>query len=43
VDAIMVILSGMRCRFAYGQSDATATHYLLLYTVDQKTGPLLHF
>jgi len=23
-------LSGMRCRFAYGPSDATATHYLLL-------------
>jgi len=23
-------LSGMRCRFAYGPADATATHYLLL-------------
>jgi len=23
-------VSGSRCRFAYGSSDATATHYLLL-------------
>jgi len=23
-------LSGVRCRFAYGPADATATHYLLL-------------
>jgi len=23
-------LSGVRCRFAYGQADVTATHYLLL-------------
>jgi len=29
-DAGMVILSGARCRFAYGPADATATHYLRL-------------
>ena len=26
----MLALSGVRCRFAYGPADATATHYLLL-------------
>ena len=26
----VVILSGVRCRLAYGPADATATHYLLL-------------
>jgi len=25
-----VVMSGLRCRFAYGPADATATHYLLL-------------
>jgi len=25
-----VIVSGVRCRFAYGPADTTATHYLLL-------------
>ena len=25
-----VVVSGSRCRFAYGPADATATHYLLL-------------
>ena len=28
-DAGMVV-SGARCRFAYGPADATATHYLLV-------------
>ena len=27
---ILAWLSGVRCRFAYGPADATATHYLLL-------------
>jgi len=28
--AVVVILSGARCRLAYGPADATATHCLLL-------------
>ena len=27
---VLAWLSGVRCRFAYGPADATATHYLLL-------------
>jgi len=30
---ILVWLSGMRCRLAYSQADATVTHYLLLQEI----------
>jgi len=30
----MCYLSGVRCRFAYGPADATATHYLLLAPIN---------
>jgi len=30
---MLVWLSGMRCRLAYGPTDATATHYLLLQEI----------
>jgi len=34
-----MVVSGAQCRLAYGQADATTTHYLLLQVVPHK-GPL---